>query len=81
MDREDLARLSKEELIELVLKLQHPFKTSHTSFKPPISDKKARRERARSGGAKLGHKGHFRALADDPNVTNGSRLFSNTGLR
>ncbi len=66
MDRDELNRLSKGELIELVLKLQRPFKTSRTSSKPPSSDKKARREKAKPGGAKPGHKGHWRKLHDAP---------------
>jgi transposase len=37
MGRSDLERLSKEELIELVLRLQRPEKTSRTSSKPPSS--------------------------------------------
>src|SRR5436190_438442 len=35
MERADLERLSKDELIELVLRLQRPEKTSRTSSKPP----------------------------------------------
>jgi transposase len=52
MSRSDLERLSKEELIELVLKLHWPEKTSRTSSKPPATDRKERREKARPGGAK-----------------------------
>jgi len=40
MDRTDLQRLSKDELIELVMQLQRPDKTSRTSSKPPSTDKK-----------------------------------------
>ena len=40
MNRGDLERLSKEELIELVLRLQRPDKTSRNSSKPPSSDRK-----------------------------------------
>ncbi len=40
MSRSDLERLSKEELIELVLKLHRPEKTSRTSSKPPATDRK-----------------------------------------
>ena len=69
MNRDDLQKLSKQELIELVLKIQRPGKTSRTSSKPPSLDKKARRENAKPGGAKLGHKGHFRTLHDDPDET------------
>jgi len=66
MDRGDLQRLSKEQLIELVLRLQRPQKTSRNSSKPPSTDKKARREGSRPGGAKPGHQAHNRPLADNP---------------
>jgi len=66
MDRTDLQRLSKDELIELVLQLQRPEKTSRTSSKPPSTDKKEKRENSRPGGAKPGHEPHNRRLADDP---------------
>src|SRR5947208_15911930 len=66
MERADLERLSKDELIELVLRLQRPQKTSRTSSKPPATDRKERREQARPGGAKPGHEGHSRTLAQDP---------------
>ena len=59
-------RVSKEQLIELVLRLQRPDKTSRTSSKPPSTDKKEKRENSRPGGAKLGHEPHNRRLADDP---------------
>src|SRR3954468_14857474 len=65
MERADLERLSKAELIELVLRLQRPKKTSRTSSKPPSTDRKERRERAKPGGAKPGHAGHSRPLSDD----------------
>ena len=68
MDRTDLQRLSREELIELVLSLQRPDKTSRTSSKPPSTDKKERRESARPGGAKPGHEPHNRQLADKPDA-------------
>ncbi|MGZ3291384.1 MAG: IS66 family transposase [Xanthobacteraceae bacterium] len=68
MDRTDLQRLSREELIELVLALQHPDKTSRTSSKPPSTDKKEKRENSRPGGAKPGHDPHNRRLADNPDV-------------
>ena len=67
MDRTDLQRLSKNELIDLVLRLQRPDKTSRTSSKPPSTDKKEKRENARPGGAKPGHEPHTRRLADTPN--------------
>jgi transposase len=66
MDRSDLQRLSREELIELVLALQRPDKTSRTSSKPPSTDKKEKRENSRPGGAKAGHEPHRRGLADNP---------------
>ncbi len=73
MNRDDLARLSKAELVEAYLalqaKLHHPPKTSRTSSKPPSTDKKARREHAKPGGAKPGHEGHNRALHENPDET------------
>jgi transposase len=66
MDRSDLRQLSKEQLIELVLRLQRPDKNSRTSSKPPSTDKKEKRENSRPGGAKPGHEPHNRRLADDP---------------
>lgn len=66
MGRSDLERLSKEELIELVLRLQRPPKTSHTSSKPPSTDRKQQRERAKPGGAKPGHDGHSRIISTTP---------------
>ena len=60
--------LSKDELIELVLKLQRPAKTSRTSSKPPSTDRKERREQSRPGGAKPGHEGHSRAVAEEPHT-------------
>src|ERR687883_883681 len=66
MSRSDLERLSKDELIELVLKLQRPAKTSRTSSKPPSTDRKEQREQSKPGGAKPGHEGHNRVLAGEP---------------
>lgn len=66
MSRNDLERLSKEELIELVLRLQRPEKTSRTSSKPPATDHKERRAHSKPGGAKPGHDGHSRVISDDP---------------
>jgi transposase len=51
MDRTDLQPLSKDQLIELVLRLQRPDKNSRTSSKPPSTDKKEKRENSRPGGA------------------------------
>ena len=61
-----MQRLSKDELIELVIQLQRPDKTSRNSSKPPSTDKKEKRENARPGGAKPGHEPHNRRLADNP---------------
>src|ERR687894_1210911 len=66
MSRSDLERLSREELIELVLRLQRPEKTSRTSSKPPSTDRKERREQAKPGGAKPGHEGHSRTMCETP---------------
>ena len=66
MGRGELERLSKEELIELVLRLQRPEKTSRTSSKPPSTDRKEQRERSKPGGAKPGHEGHSRVISDTP---------------
>ena len=66
MGRSDLERLSKEELIELVLRLQRPPKTSRTSSKPPSTDRKQRRDQAKPGGAKPGHEGHSRIISATP---------------
>lgn len=68
MGRIDLERLSKDELIELVLKLQRPEKTSRTSSKPPSTDRKARRDQLRPGSAKPGHQGHIHVLAEKPDA-------------
>ena len=61
-----MERLSKDELIELVLRLQRPAKISRTASKPPSTDRKARREQAKPGGDKPGHEGHSRALSTNP---------------
>src|SRR3954470_7222717 len=69
MQRDELERLSKAELIELVLRLQRPEKTSRTSSKPPSTDRKERRERSRPGGAKPGHEGRSRPSSDEVSET------------
>lgn len=66
MERTELQELSKEELIELVLRLQRPEKNSSNSSRPPSTDKKARRGNSRPGGAKSGHQPHNRALHENP---------------
>ena len=66
MNCDELRELSKEELVELVLKLQRPTKTSRTSSKPPSTDRKEKRAGSKPGGAKPGHKSHFRSLAEQP---------------
>ena len=68
MGRSELERLSREELIELVLRLQRPEKTSRTSSKPPATDRKEQRAQSKPGGAKPGHEGHSRVLSDDPDA-------------
>jgi transposase len=68
MNREELERLTKPELIDLVLGMQRPDKTSRTSSQPPSTDRKAKREGSRPGGAKPGHKGHARVLAEAPDA-------------
>src|SRR3954462_7936250 len=68
MGRSELERLSREELIELVLRLQRPEKTSRTSPKPPATDRKEQREQSKPGGAKPGHEGHSRVLSADPDA-------------
>ena len=60
--------LSKDELIELVLKLQRPGKTSRTSSKPPSTDRKEWREQSRPDGAKPGHESHSCVIAEDPDT-------------
>ena len=69
MNRAELEGLTKPELIDLVLGLQRPDKTSRTSSQPPSTDRKAKREGSRPGGAKPGHKGHARGLAEAPDMT------------
>jgi transposase len=64
MSRDELERLSKAELIELVLRLQRPEKTSRTSSKPPSTDRKEQKQRSKPGGAKPGHEGHHRRLSE-----------------
>jgi transposase len=49
MDRNDLQQLSKEQLVELVFRLQRPKKNSRTSSKPPSTDKKEERKSSRPG--------------------------------
>jgi transposase len=44
MNREELEQLTKPELIDLLLGLQRPGKTSRTSSKPPSTDWKGKRE-------------------------------------
>ena len=68
MERSDLQQLSKDELIEMVLRLQRPAKDSRTSSKPPSTDKKEKRVNSRPGGAKPGHEPHNRVLADVADV-------------
>ena len=73
MERGDLQQLSKDELIELVLKLQRPDKNSRNSLVPPSRDRKAVREESKPGGAKPGHEGHFRKLSARPDLAQDHR--------
>src|SRR5579863_189661 len=73
MNRKELEGLTKPELVELVLRLQRPDKTSRTSSKPPSTDRKAKREGSRPGGAKPGHKGHARNLSETPDIVDDHR--------
>ncbi|MFV0386626.1 IS66 family transposase zinc-finger binding domain-containing protein [Paracoccus sp. (in: a-proteobacteria)] len=73
MNRDDLEKLSKDELVDLVLKLQRPGKTSRKSSKPPSTDRKARRAKSKPGGAKPGHEGRHRRLAENPDRIVGLR--------
>jgi transposase len=66
MIREELQELSKEELVEMVLRLQRPGKTSRNSSKPPSTDRKEVRKDSRPGGVKPGHRGHSRGLSENP---------------
>ena len=68
MNRDELEGLTKPELVELVLRLQRPDKTSRTSSKPPSTDRKAKRDGSRPGGAMAGHKGHARDLSEAPDL-------------
>ncbi len=68
MNRGDLERLSRDELIELALRLRRPDKTSRNSSRPPSTDLKEQRENAKPGGAKPGHVGHARALSETPDA-------------
>jgi hypothetical protein len=68
MNCEELERLTKPELIDLLLGLQRPSKTLRTSSKPPLTDRQAKRDSSRPGGAKPGHKGHARSLAEAPDA-------------
>jgi transposase len=68
MNREELERLTKPGLIDLLLRLKRPDKTSRTSSNPPSTDRKVKREGSRPGDAKPGHKGHARALAETADV-------------
>ncbi|MCJ2075427.1 IS66 family transposase zinc-finger binding domain-containing protein [Methylobacterium sp. E-016] len=60
--------MSREELIELVLRLQRPEKTSRTSSKPPSTDREGRREQSKPGGPSLGTKVTAGGMSDDPDA-------------
>ena len=73
MERGDLQRLSKDELIDLVPRLQRPHMSSRTSSKPPSLDRKERRDNSKPGGALPGHEGHWRKLPDTPDFVRDHR--------
>ena len=79
MDRGDLQHLSKDQLIELVLKLQRPDKNSRNSSVPPSRDRKAIREGSKPGGAKPGHEGHSRQLCATPDIIQDHRPLRQAG--
>ena len=65
----DLERLSREELIELVLRLQRPDKTSRTSSKPPATDRKEQRDAVQARRRQARSRGHIAAsISDDPDA-------------
>jgi hypothetical protein len=65
MCRSNLERLSREELIELVLRLQRLDKTSRTSSMPPATDRKERQEQSKPDVVMPGHDSHSRVLSHD----------------
>jgi len=76
--REELLKLSKEELIDdILLPLLEfvkqyikpvPPKTSKNSSKPPSTDIKGKlqKKKKKKGGAKKGHKAHYRKISNNP---------------
>ena len=64
MDRGDLQRLTKEELIELVLCAPAGERIAHhIEASKPLSSEE-RPEKAKSGGAKPCHDGHSSAMSE-----------------
>ena len=61
MGLSDLERLSREELMELVLRMNRPTKTSRTSFKALATDRKKRLEQS-----KPDHEGRSSVTSDEP---------------
>ena len=59
MSRDDLEKLTKQELVELVLKLQRPAKTSRTSSTPPSRDQKEKLRELETGRRQGGAQGSF----------------------
>ena len=65
MDRSDLQQLSKEQLIDLVLRASAtPQEFAHV-VQASFDGQEEKRENSRPGGAKPGHEPHNRQLADD----------------
>ncbi len=74
MNREELERLNKPELIVVLLGLERPDRPSRTSSRPPSNDQQGKWEGSRPGGVKPGHRGHSRALAAPPKAHEDHRL-------
>ena len=68
MNRDDLQRLSKDDLIELMLRLQRPDKTSRSHPNRHRRIEKSGASRPSPGGAKPGHEGHSRKLCETPDA-------------
>lgn len=77
MDRSDLAGLSREQLIALVLRLRRPDETSRTSSTPLSTTREERCDQAKHGRAKLRHEGYRRVMSEDlDTVVDTARLTS-----
>lgn len=84
MNGDELRGLSKDELVDVYLALQDRLgRPPRTSSKPPSTDCKEKGAGSKLGGAKTGHKGHFRALAVQPDhiIDDRSDLCAGCGYR